>query len=266
VIRKRLLAGYTTAILVYMLLPIALAVPLSLSAAEFMTFPPQGLSFHWYEEFFTQPEWTRPTLFSLALGVASATIATVVGGMAAWPLTRHRFPGRDILGAVLGAPLVVPPITVAVGSFLVWANLRLLGSPVSLVTTHVVLIAGYVLLVVGAALSDFDDTQIKAARSLGAGGWTIARRIVIPQIMPAVAASWLLAFIASVDEVVITRFLLTAGQVQTLAVHILNQLRQSISPVIPASSVILGLLAIGVAVAISRVRKTDDRDGVTLPF
>jgi putative spermidine/putrescine transport system permease protein len=253
VIGRRALGLYTTAVFVYMLVPIALAVPLSLSAAEFMTFPPDGLTLRWYQEFFTDPDWTGPTVFSLALSAASATAAVVLGGIAAWPLARHRFAGRDVVGATLAAPLVVPPITVAVGCFLVWANLRLLGSPLALVSTHAVLVAGYVLLVVGAALADFDDIQIKAARSLGARGWTIARRIVIPQILPAIAAAWLLAFIASLDEVVITRFLLVAGQEQTLAVHILNQVRQAISPAIPASSVVLALITLIVAIPLGRV-------------
>jgi putative spermidine/putrescine transport system permease protein len=192
-------------------------------------------------------------LVSLVLAAVAASVATVIGGIAAWPIVRRRFRGRDTLALLLGAPLVVPAISVAVGAYLVWANLGLLGSPISLVATHVVLTSPLVLLVVGAALLDFDETHVNAARTMGAGRWTIARRIVVPQILPSLIAAWLFAFVGSFDEVVITNFLLTAGQVPTLAVYVFNQIDSSASPVIAASAVIMSAVALITAVAVTNL-------------
>ncbi|HYI23532.1 MAG TPA: ABC transporter permease subunit [Candidatus Limnocylindrales bacterium] len=249
----RLHGVFAAAMVVYLLLPLAIAVPLSLTSSEFMTFPPRGLSLRWYEEFFTDAQWTGPTMFSLALAAVAATLATLLGSLAAWPLVRRRFVGRASLAALLGSPIVVPAISVAIGAFLVWAGLRLLGNPVSLVATHVVLTAPFVLLVVGAALLEFDADHIGAARTLGANGPTIARRIVAPQILPSLIAAWLFAFITSLDEVVITSFLLTAGQVPTLAVFIFSQVHWSSSPAIAASSVVLVGIALVIGLGIARL-------------
>ncbi len=249
----RIHALASVAMLLFLVLPLVLAVPLSLTASEFMSFPPRGVSLRWYEEFFTDSRWTGPTAFGLGLGAASATLATIIGGLAAWPLARSEFRGRTVISALLGAPLVVPAISVAVGAFIVWANLRMLGSPIALVGTHVVLSAPIVLLIMGAALIEFDGTHIGAARTLGAGGLSVVRRIVMPQILPSIVAAWLFAFITSLDEVVITSFLLTAGQVPTLAVFIFAQVHWSSSPAIAASSVVLVVIALVVGLSVARL-------------
>ncbi len=249
----RLHGVYAGAVMLYLIVPLALALPLSLTASDMMLFPPRGITLRWYEQFLSDPRWTGPTLVSLVLAGVSASLATLIGALAAWPLIRGQFRGRSTVALLLGSPLVVPAISVAVGAYLVWANLHLLGSPVTLVATHVVLTSPLVLLVVGAALLEFDETHIKAARTLGAGRWTIARRVVVPQILPSLIAAWLFAFIGSFDEVVITSFLLTAGQVPTLAVYIFSQIHSSHSPAIAASSVVLAGVALLAAVALTRL-------------
>lgn len=245
--------AYAVVVFAFLLLPLLLAIPLSLTASDLMLFPPRGLTADWYREFLLNSRWNGPTLVSLALAAASATLATLIGALAAWPLVRRHFRGRDTLALVLGAPLVVPAISVAVGAYLVWANLGMLGSPLSLVATHVVLTSPLVLLIVGAGLIDFDETHVNAARTMGAGRWTIARQIVVPQILPSLIAAWLFAFIGSFDEVVITNFLLTAGQVPTLAVYVFNQINSSASPAIAASAVVMATVAVITAIAVTQL-------------
>lgn len=250
---SRLHAAYALVVFTFLLVPLLLAIPLSLTASELMLFPPRGITTDWYGEFLGSPTWNGPTFVSLCLAAVAATLATTIGGIAAWPLVRRRFRGRDTLALLLGAPLVVPAISVAVGAYLVWANLGMLGSPLSLLATHVVLTSPLVLLVVGAALIEFDETHVQAARTLGAGRWTIVRRIVVPQILPSLIAAWLFAFIGSFDEVVITNFLVTAGQVPTLAVFVFNQIDSSASPAIAASAVVMAAVAVITAIAVTNI-------------
>jgi len=252
-VAARLHTLYAALVIIFLLLPLVLAIPLSLTASQLMLFPPRGITTDWYGEFLTDPAWTGPTFVSMALAAVAATLATIIGGLAAWPLARRHFRGRDTLALLLGAPLVVPAISVALGAYLVWANLGMLGSPLSLVATHVVLTSPLVLLVVGAALIEFDETHVHAARTLGAGRWTIMRRIVVPQILPSLIAAWLFAFIGSFDEVVITNFLVTAGQVPTLAVFVFNQIDSSASPAIAASAVVMATVAVVTAIAVTNL-------------
>ena len=249
----RLHKAYVAVVFAFLLLPLLLAIPLSVTASDLMLFPPRGITADWYGEFLANSRWNGPTFVSLALATISATLATLIGSLAAWPLARRRFRGRDTLALMLGAPLVVPAISVAVGAYLVWASVGMLGSPISLLATHVVLTSPLVLLVVGAALLEFDESHVNAARTMGAGRWTIARRIVIPQILPSLIAAWLFAFIGSFDEVVITNFLLTAGQVPTLAVYVFNQIDSSASPAIAASAVVMATVAVITAIALTNL-------------
>ena len=241
-------ATYTIIVFGVMLIPIFLVLPLSLTAQEFMTLPPRGLTLHWFQVFFTNPDWTHPFLFSLWLGVASATLATFVGGLAAWPLSRARFRGRGAVQALLLSPMVVPSICLAVGSFLVWARFDMLGNPIALIATHVTLASPYVIVVLSAAIGGIEEEQLRAAQSLGANAMAVVRRIIVPIILPSIITAWVFALSVSLDEVVLTRFLLRAGQTQTLSVFIFGQLEYSLSPVIAVSSVVYVTFAMFVAV------------------
>ena len=238
------------AVVFFMLTPLALAIPLSLTASETMLFPPRvGPAL--VLRISGRPGMDGTDGRQPAIAAVSATLATI-GSLAAWPIARRPFRGRGTVATILGAPLVVPAISVAVGAYLVWANMRLLGSPVTIVATHVVLTTPLVLLVVGAALLQFDETYIKAARTLGASRWTTARRVVVPKYSRRLWPH------GSCVHRVIRRgghhqLLLTAGQVPTLAVHIFNQISSSNSPVIAASSVVLALVALIAAITVSRL-------------
>lgn len=248
-------AAYTAGVLFVMVLPNLLVLPMSLTAADFLTFPPQGLSGRWYGAFFGDPKWAEPLVFSLWLSVVSASLAVTVGGLAAWPLSRRRFRGRVLAQALALSPLVVPAICLAVGSFLLWARLGLLGSPLSLVATHAMLGAPYALVVIGAGASTLDESQLRAAESLGASGLALARRIVVPLLLPSVVTAWVFCLAVSLDEVVLTRFLLRAGQSPTLSVLLFAELQYSLTPVIAVASTVYAAAA--VAVAVLAARRTD---------
>ena len=106
----RLHTLYAALVILFLLLPLLLAIPLSLTDSPLMLFPPRGITTDWYSAFLTSPTWNGPTFVSLALAAVAATLATTIGGLAAWPLARRKFRGRDTLALFLGAPLVVPAI------------------------------------------------------------------------------------------------------------------------------------------------------------
>jgi ABC-type spermidine/putrescine transport system permease subunit II len=231
---------------------------MSLTTSSFMSFPPTGSTLHWYEVFFSDQRWREPLIFSLWLGVLSATFATLLGGAAAWPLARLRFPGRSgVMGLVL-SPIFVPPIAFVTGVYLVWANFKLLGSPIALVASHIVVSAPFAVAVLVPALRRLDGVYLHAAHSLGANDWTTVRRVIVPIVAPSVLTAWLFALATSLDEVVLTQFILRPDQqTKTLSVTMFNELQYTLTPVVAvASTVYVALAVVMAALSIRRLRVT----------
>jgi ABC-type spermidine/putrescine transport system permease subunit II len=245
--------------IVALLLPNVIVMLMSLTTGDFMTFPPRDPSLKWYLVFLQDPEWTEPLLVSAAIGAAVATVATAVGSLAAWPLSRMRLRSNGPLRAFLLSPLVVPPIALAVGTYLSWVRIGLLGNPISIVVTHAIQAAPFAIVVVGAAFSGIHLEQLRAARSLGAGHVALAARVIVPVVLPSMLAAWVFALAVSLDEVVLTRYLLVAGQTPTLGVYLLSQLQFSLTPAVAAVSTANTALALAIAmVAAARLQKAAD--------
>ena len=103
-------------VILFLLLPILVVVPLSLSSASYLRFPPPGWSLRWYVSYFTRDAWTNATWLSLWVGLIVAVLATVLGTLAAFGLTRGRLPLRGLISALIVSPLVIPTIVAAMAS------------------------------------------------------------------------------------------------------------------------------------------------------
>jgi len=104
-------------VILFLLLPILVVVPLSLSSASYLRFPPPGWSLRWYVSYFTREAWTSATWLSLWVGLIVAVLATVLGTLAAFGLTRGRLPLRGLISALIVSPLVIPAIVAAIGIY-----------------------------------------------------------------------------------------------------------------------------------------------------
>lgn len=246
-----MLAIYTALLFLFLLGPTLLVGSLSFTDSFFMTFPPPGWTLDWYGELWSDPRWREPLMFSVLLAVVTATFTVILASLAAWRVYRSVSRLGRILQALALAPLAVPPIALATGSFLVWARVGALGSPIALIATHAMLAAPFAFVVVGLAISRLDDAQLHAARVLGASNFHVVRSVVIPQVLPSLAAAWVFALVISLDEVVITRFLLSAGQIPTLAVFIFRQITDSQSPVIAVAAVLYTFVAVLAAIGMA---------------
>ena len=121
---------------------------------------------------------------------------------------------------------------------------------------HLVVAAPYVVITVGASLRIADRSLEDAAQSLGAGGWTVFRRIILPVIWPGVFAGLIFAFVESFDEFIITFFLTTFKL--TLPIQIFNTLSYQLEPSIAVvSTLVLALTGLLTALVMTR--------GPTLP-
>lgn len=238
----------------FLLLPIASIVPLSFNSGEFLTYPLSGYSLRWYETLFTEPRWLLALRNSFVIGLAAAAIAAVLGTCAAIGLAIADFPGKRLATGVMLAPLIVPVVIYAVGYAFVVSPLAMNATFTSIIVAHAVLGAPFVVVTVGASLSNFDWNLMRAAASLGAGPLTATRLVLIPLVAPGVVFGTLLAFAASLEEVVIV--LVIAGPAQrTLPKEMFTQLRENISPTLAAAAAVLVVASVVLPVAVALLRR-----------
>jgi putative spermidine/putrescine transport system permease protein len=247
---RRALVAACAVIYFFLMLPLLVVFPISLSSAPYMQFPPPGLSWQWYERYLDDPQWIDATVRSLYIGAATAVLALALGVPLAFSLVRGRFIGRGLLDRIAMAPVIVPTIILSVSVYGLFAKLKLVGAWYGLVVAHTVLALPFVVLVMVAGLRDFDRGLEQAAEGLGASRWRTLWRITLPLLRPSLVSAALLAFITSFDEVVVALFL--AGANMTLPKKMFDNILMEIDPTIAAVSVMQIILVTVVLVLIGR--------------
>jgi putative spermidine/putrescine transport system permease protein len=256
--RHPALLALGVATLLFLAAPLAVVVPISFSAAKYLTFPPPGWSLQWYERYFGSREWMSATVRSFEVALLTTLAATVVGTAAALAL-RRPFRGRSLVRLIILAPMVVPVIILAIGIYGLYAKLRMIGTLHGLVLAHTVLALPFVVVVVSATLAGFDSTLELAAQNLGANRWRTFRFVTLPLIRPGLVSAALLAFITSFDEVVVAIFV-SGTQSATLPKQMWDGIRTEIDPTVAAvSTLLIGVTAAVICIsAVVRLRAGAD--------
>jgi putative spermidine/putrescine transport system permease protein len=231
-------AGIAYAVLAFLVAPIAVIVPLSFSSGSFFHYPLPGFSLRWYEDFFTSPFWLAALKNSLFLGSVSASLATVLGTLAAIGLWRANFALRGLVLAVLISPMVVPVVIVAVGAYFAFAPLHLTDNFAGLILVHTALGAPFVVITVLATLAGFDRNLLRAASICGANPVRAFFRVMLPTILPGIASGAVFAFATSFDEVVVV-LLMGGPEQRTLPRQMFAGINDNISLTITAAATLL---------------------------
>ena len=248
--------GWT--ILAFLVLPVVIVMPLSLSSGTTLTFPPPGFSLRWYAAFFDSRSWTDAAWVSIEVAVPVTLAAVLLGTPAAIGLRHARMPGRRIVTALVLSPLIVPGIIVAIGTYFVYAQYGLVGHKLALVLGHTCIAVPFVVINVTSALQGVDPALERAAAILGAPPWARFRQITLPLIMPGILAGAVFAFITSFDELLIALFLSGTGAV-TLPRRMFDEVRYDLDPTIAAVSSLLILATTGLMVAAEMLRRRSQR-------
>lgn len=248
-----LLIGGCAAVLCLLVVPIIVIIPLSFSDASYLQFPPTGLSWRWYRNFFERPDWIEATLLSAQVALGAAAIATPLGTLAAFSVVRGRYPGKQLAQAFVVSPMVVPLIIVAIAFYFSFAKLRLTGSAWSLVLAHAVLAIPKVFLIMTAALRGIDPRLELAAMSLGASRSRAVLFVTLPLAKAAVATSAVLAFLTSFDEVVVAIFI-SGSTAVTLPKRMWDGIRLEYDPTITAVASLLITATVMTFVAVAALR------------
>jgi len=225
---------------IWLVLPTLVIIPMSFNEKKSLAFPPSGFTWHWYENFFTNPDWSSSFFNSLRVAAIVAVAATVVGTLAALGLSRMKHVGAGILRGILITPMVVPGVVLAIGIYAVYLNYQLVGTTLGFVIAHTVLAVPFVLIAVSASLEVFDVRLETAAASLGANRLTTFRTITLPLILPGILSGLLFAFVTSFDEIIVALFI-TSPYLKTLPVQIYTSITRDADPTVTAVGTIIFL-------------------------
>ncbi|KRE16716.1 polyamine ABC transporter permease [Bosea sp. Root483D1] len=256
------LAFATSLILLFLVAPIVVVFPLSLSSGELLVLPTPGYSLRWYEDFFSSSRWLSATWNSFVVGIATMVLATLLGTLAAFGIYLGRFRGKALLLAILSLPMVTPVIVTAIAMYFALSLVGLGSTLTGLILAHTVLSVPFVLLTVLASLQTFDQNLLRAAASLGANPAIAFRRVVLPLIAPGVATGALFAFATSFDELIVALFIASPGQF-TLPRQMYAGLREFLSPTIAAAAVLLILFSVLLLALNEFIRKRAQARGVS---
>ncbi|MAN99096.1 ABC transporter permease [uncultured Roseovarius sp.] len=230
----------------FLYLPMIILITYSFNESKLVTVW-AGFSTKWYGELFNNQSFLDAAWVTVKVAVASSTIATILGTMAALVLVRAgRFYGRTLFSGMIYAPLVMPEVITGLSLLLLFIGIGLDRGIFTIILAHTTFSMCFVSVVVSSRLVTFDRSLEEAALDLGCSPFDAFRLVTLPIIAPAVISGWLLAFTLSLDDLVIASF--TAGpSATTLPIKIWSAVRLGVSPEINAlSTIMIGIVAVGV--------------------
>src|SRR5213593_396181 len=262
---RALLGGWAVLVYFFLFAPVALLVLYSFKANRYGTFPFTGWTTDWYGQVFGDYQIKDALATTLKVAAEVTAISTVVGTAAAFPLVRSRLPFRSGVRIAFTLPIMIPGLLIGVSLLvLLTSTFQFQLSPQTAVIGQSIYTTPFVLLLVAARLQGFDPALERAASDLGANTFNRLRRVVLPLIMPAVFSGALFAFTLSLDEFIITLFLI--GGHNTLPIYIYTQVKFGITPevnalasLLLAASLALIALAFGLPFAARRARRLRPR-------
>ncbi len=207
----------------------------------------EGFSWKWYYSAWQNEQVQDATVLSLVIALQAALYSTILATMAALGTTRtRRFRGQTAIYTMINQPLMVPEIVTAVALLICFAVIKQATDYQGLaylVIAHTAFCIPFAYLPIRARLEDMDLTLETAAADLYATPWRSFRQVTLPLLWPGILAGSMLAFVISLDDVVITEFVKSAGQ-DTLPTFMLGQLRRVITP--EMNAIASALLAVSV--------------------
>ena len=206
-----------------------------------------GVSLRWYYEVFYGLESEKFKLAawnSLIIALMAATIATIVATAASIGMIRGgQFRGKSASFGLILLPIMVPEIVTAVATLIFFSAISFKLGILSILVAHIVFCIPFAYLPISARLQGIEASYEEAAQDLYANRWKTFKHVLMPIMGPGIISGFLLSFIISLDDFIITNFVKGAG-VETLPTAIFGAVKQGIKPNIMALSTLLLLFSI----------------------
>jgi spermidine/putrescine transport system permease protein len=244
--------GITVLCLLILYAPLMVVAVYSFNASASITIW-EGFSLRWYVDVFTGPESAKfkdAAWNSFVIAIAAATTATIIATLAATAVLRAgRFRLRTFSVGLISLPLMVPEIVTAVATLIFFNAIAFERGLITILLAHIAFCIPFAYMPIAARMQGIEASYEQAAMDLYATRRQAFTRILIPLMMPGIASGFILAFIISLDDFIITNFVKGAG-VETLPTAIFGAVKQGIKPNIMAiSTLLLGISILMVALS-----------------
>jgi len=256
------LTAYLFLFFAFIYLPVALIVIYSFNADPVNMMRWSGFTLDWYRQIFglrnaaseaalyieSTDQLLAAVRNSLTVAAATTTIATILGTATALAIYRFNFLGKKFYRVLLFMPMLMPDIVLGIALLIFFVGIGISLGLKTIIIGQCTFLISYVFIIVSARLAGMDRTLENASADLGANEWLTFRRVVLPQVMPGVIGGALLAFIISMDDLVITYFI-SGVETQTLPLFIFGMLRRGIKPEVNAIAVMMLIFSFAIASA-----------------
>lgn len=265
---RRTLGGFFVLLALFLYVPIVILMVFSFNDDRIVGFPLSGLTLRWYEEMIRNQQLLASLRVSAVVAAVSSAIAVALGVIGAYALARRRIAAKGAVVGLLLSPLVIPYLVLGIALLILFRALdqvltSLFGVYIGLgthviVIGHVVLSLPFVILTVVPRLERLHVSVEEAARDLGASSLGTFLRVTVPLLMPAIVASYLIAFTLSFDEYALASFV--AGQEATYPIFLYGQVRIGVGlPQMIAISVVIMLASLLVIVGAEVFRRRAEK-------
>lgn len=235
-------SAYLGLVYLFLYLPIVVLVVFSFNASKY-AIGWKGFTLKWYGELFASAQLLDAAVNSLIIASLSATTATILGTLTAFAIFRYNYPGKRLMHAVLFIVIMSPDIVVGVSLLILFVAAGMEPGFMTLLLAHITFCLPFVAVTVASRLDGFDSHIVEAAQDLGADESAAFRHVVLPLIMPAVIAGWLLSFTLSLDDVIIS-FFVTGPGFEILPLKIYSMVKLGVKPVVNALCAIMMSLTV----------------------
>ena len=253
-----MLRTFFVLVVLFLYAPIVILLIFSFNDSAVPTFPLSGFTLHWYHQFLTNSELRGALENSAIVAAVSSLGAVVLGVLSSIALTRRRFRGKAAVSALVLSPLVIPYLVLGISLLLLFHQLGVPRSLITVVIGHIVISLPYTLLVLVPRLDQIDVALEEAAFDLGAGPLGTFRWITLPLILPAVMSAFLIAFTTSFDEYAVASFVV--GNRLTFPIYLYSAVRfPNQLPQVIAVAVVVLVLSLTVVIAAEVGRRIAER-------
>jgi len=255
---------FCSIVFLFLAAPILVIIPMSFNSLGYLSFPPEGFSFRWYNNYFSSEKWISATIMSFKVAGFTALIGTLLAIPASISLVRGNFKGKDLANIFIMSPIVIPSIIISIAAYFVFAKLHLIGNMFAISIMHAVITIPLIVIIVSANMKGFDETLERAARNLGAGPLKTFLMITLPILAPGVISAAFFAFMRSFDEVVIALFM-SGPSTQTLPMRMWEGFREELDPTIAAVSSLLICFCIVILTVSELLRRRAEKIKMRIP-
>lgn len=231
-------------VVVLMILPVAISLPVALTATRGIRFPPEGLTLGWFIAVFGDGILLQSILRSFILALLAGIVAVAIALPCCFAIERGLVRGRNLLETIITGPRMIPQLVIALALLIWYERIGIAETFFGLVLAHLVISIPFAFRTVLVSVASVDRRLEWSSAILGASPATTFRRIIVPQIKTGLIAAFIFTFILSFNNVTMALFLSGIGQ-RTLPVEMFTRMYVGgMTPVIPAISFLLALVGV----------------------